>query len=585
VQPQKEQRVERRLAAIFAADVAGYSRLMSQDEAGTLRALAAAREIMDSLIAEHGGRIANTAGDSVLAEFLSAVDAVQCAVAVQDRLGQENAGEAEDRRLQFRIGLHLGDVAVRSGDLLGEGVNIASRLQGIAEPGEICLSEAVYAFVRKLLPLAYTDLGEQHVKNIDEPLRVYTVRPVPASISLSNRQPETPRRAGKPSIAVLPFENLSGQADKTYLSDGITEEIIIGLARFRSIFVVARNSSFAFRDKPIGLAEVGRRLGVSYLVQGGVRRVGEHVRITVTLIEAETGTHMWAGRYDRKLDDIFAIQDEVAQIIVSTLFGTIEHTKVEQAFRKPTESMVAYDFLLRGLAHFRGYAAEDNRRACEMFEKAVALDPRYALAHAYLALVRVALDGYASASADVLNAAFGIAAHAADLDPQESRCHRMLGMICIYRRDYDAAERHLRRALELNPNDADGKSQIGYLLALRGRPEEGLEWIDAAKRLNPLHPGWYNFSVGIALYSLARYEEAAKAFQRLPNLGPWARARLAACLAQLGQNADAQVHATAVLKNQPDFSIDRFMARDILLERMEDREHLREGLRRAGLPP
>jgi adenylate cyclase len=332
------------------------------------------------------------------------------------------------------------------------------------------------------------------------------------------------------------------------------------------------------------LAE-GRRLGVSYLVEGGVRRVGDRLRITANLIDATSTAHVWGGRYDRKLDDVFAVQDEVAQMIVSTLFGTIEHTKLEQAFRKPTDSMAAYDFLLRGLAHFRGYAEEDNRRACELFEKAVSLDPRYALAHAYLAYVRVALDGYASASAEVLDEAFAMAAHAVELDPQESRCHRMLGIICLNRRDYDAAERHLCRAVDLNPNDADGKTQMGYLLALRGKPNEGLEWMDVARRLNPLHPTWYNFSVGIALYTLRRYDEAAHAFKRLPNLGSWARARLAACLAQLGQTSDAHAEVTAVLRRHPDFSTEQFLNRDVLLERVEDREHLREGLRGAGFPP
>jgi adenylate cyclase len=240
--------------------------------------------------------------------------------------------------------------------------------------------------------------------------------------------------------------------------------------------------------------------------------------------------------------------------------------------------------LLRGLAYFRGFAEEDNRRACEMFEKAVALDPRFGLAHAYLAFGRVALNGYASARSEVLTCSFRRAVHGVNLDPQESRCHRLLGMICLYRRDYDAAERHLDRALDLNPNDADGKSQFGYLLALRGKPEDGLEWMAIARRLNPLHPTWYDFSLGIALYSLRRYDEAAQTFKRLPNPGVWARARLAACLAQLGRSADAQAEVTAILSIRPEFSIKQFMERDVLLERIDDREHLWEGLRRAGLP-
>jgi adenylate cyclase len=302
---------------------------MSQDEAGTLRALGAAREIMDSLIAQQGGRIANTAGDSVLAEFPSAVDAVQCAVAVQEKLAEANAGVAEDRRLQFRIGIHLGDVAVRGGDLLGDGVNIAARLEGIAQPGGVCLSGAVHGFVRKALPLAYIDLGEQRIKNIDEPVQVYALMFTPAPPSQpSDGQPKALSLPDKPSIAVLPFENVSGDAEENYLSDGITEEIITGLARFRSLFVIACNSSFAFRDDSTDVADVGRRLGVSHLVEGRIRRFGERLRISAKLIEAATSAHVWAGHYDRKLEDLFAVQDEVAQMIVSTLVGTLEHTRL-----------------------------------------------------------------------------------------------------------------------------------------------------------------------------------------------------------------------------------------------------------------
>ena len=561
----------RRLAAILAADVVGFSSMMEKDEEGTLaRVKALQRDVIEPRVRERGGRLVKTTGDGFLCEFGSPVEAVRCALEVQDAT---NANGEPGPLL--RMGINLGDIIIeQDGDIYGDGVNVAARLEQLADPGGICISDEVHRHVEGKIDRPFQDRGEQQVKNLARPVRVFSL------LDGVERKPlPLPQ---KPSIAVLPFENLSGQAEETYLSDGITEDIITGLARFRSLFVIARNSSFAFRDKAADVAGVGRQLGVSYLVEGSVRRIASRIRITAKLIDAATAAHIWAGRYDRELDDVFAVQDEVAQMIVSTLFGTIEHTKLEQAFRKPTESMVAYDFLLRGLAHFRGYAEEDNRRACEMFEKAVALDPRYALAHAYLAFVRVALDGFASASADVLNAAFGMAAHAVDLDPHESRCHRMLGMICIYRRDYDAAERHLRRALDLNPNDADGKSQMGYLLALRGRPEEGLEWIDAAKRLNPLHPSWYNFSVGIALYSLARYEEAAKAFQRLPNFGPWARARLAACLAQTGQTAEARAEAAAVLEKRPDFSIEQFLARDVLLERVEDREQLRQGLTRAG---
>jgi len=395
---------------------------------------------------------------------------------------------------------------------------------------------------------------------------------------------EPPSLPDRPSIAVLPFDNLSGQPEESYFSDGITEDIITGLARFRSLFVIARNSSFAFRSKPIDIAEIGRKLGVSYLLEGSVRRAVARVRITAQLIEVAAGTHLWAERYDRCLDDIFAVQDEVAQMIVAALFGRIQEAGFERSSRIPTASLTAYDCLLRGLAHFRAYAEDENQRACEMFERAVALDPRYALAHSYLALVRVTMHGWATAPAEILDAAFAKARRAVELDPQENRCHRILSQICLLRREYDMAEQHIRQAFDLNPNDADAMMHRGVLLALRGRPEEALDYSEAAIRLNPLHPPWYNTPFGIALYSLRRFAEAAQALKRIPDPGTWSRVRLAACYAQLERSAEAQAAVAEVLRLQPDFSTAEFIRKSVLLERSEDRELLREGLLKAGFP-
>jgi adenylate cyclase len=308
------------------------------------------------------------------------------------------------------------------------------------------------------------------------------------------------------------------------------------------------------------------------------------VRITAQLIEATSSAHLWAEHYDRSLDDIFAVQDEVAQMIVSALVGRIQEAGVERSSRMPTASLTAYDCLLRGLAHFRAYAEDENQRACEMFERAVAIDPRYGLAHSYLALVRVTIHGSATASAEVLDAAFADATHAIELDPQESRCHRILSTICLYRREYDMADQHVRRALDLNSNDADALMQKGRLLAMRGRPEEALCWLEAAVRLNPLFPPWYNAHFGIALYSLGRFAEAAQALRRMPYPGTWSRARLAACYAQLERKAEAQAAVAEILRLQPDFTTAEYMRNSVLLERAEDRELLREGLIKAGLP-
>ena len=579
-----QERQERRLLAIFAADVAGYSRLMRADEQGTLRALQSSREIIDRLISEHRGRIANTAGDSILAEFPSVVDAVQCALTVQRAVAEANAAaRPNELRLQFRIGVHVGDVVVKGGDLFGDGVNVAARLQALAEPGGLCLSEEAHRYAARPLSLTCTDLGQQEVKNIDGGIRVFSVRLIGQPASEQPKNPPT-KVSERPTVAVLPFGNLSGDGAESHFSDGITDEIITGLARFRSLFVIARNSSFAVRDQSLDLAEVGRRLGVSFLVQGSVRRAGDRLRVTAQLVEAGTGVQLWAERYDRHLDDVFAVQDEVAQTIASTLFGRIEDASLQLALRKPTESMAAYDFFLRGLAHFRGYADDGNQQAAAMLEQAVALDPQFALAQSYLAFVRVAVDGYAAASRATLDAAFAMAAQAVDRDPQESRCHRMLALVCVYRRELATAQRHLDRALQLNPNDADAMQQMGYVLTLRGKPEDALTWMERSRRLNPFHPTWYNSGLGTALYSLGRYADAAETFRRLPNPGPWSHARLAACYSQLGEEGKAKALVDAVLQVRPDFSITTFLTRDVLLERAEDREHLREGLIKAGFP-
>jgi adenylate cyclase len=367
VQPSNEQRVERRLAAIFAADVAGYSRLMSQDEAGTLRALAAAREVMDMLIRDHGGRIANTAGDSVLAEFPSAVDAVQCAVAVQEKLAE---AASEDRRLQFRIGIHVGDVMVRGGDLLADGVNVAARLEAFAEPGGIAISGAAHGYVRKALPLAYSDLGEQQVKNIDEPVRAYAVKLAAPSPPPSTSQPKPPLPLpDKPSIAVLPFTNMSGDPEQEYFADGVVEDIITALSQFKSLFVIARNSSFTYKGRSVDVKQVGRELGVRYVLEGAIRRSGERIRITTQLNDGMTGVHLWADRIDRALDDIFILQDEIAAKVVGAVAPTLEHAEIERARRKSPDNLDAYDRYLRGKAYHYRASKESTDEALRMFDE------------------------------------------------------------------------------------------------------------------------------------------------------------------------------------------------------------------------
>ena len=575
-------RVERRLAAILAADIVAYSRLIEMDEARTLAAIKALRtEVTDPLIAEHRGRIVKLMGDGAIVEFGSAVDAVACAVAIQEGVTIHQQQVPPEHRIVFRIGINLGDVVVENDDLLGDGVNIAARLEALAEPGGICVADAVQKQLMGKTDYAFEDAGERTLKNIARPVRVWRWTREPNHTADNNISLPLP---DKPSIAVLPFDNLSGQPEETYFSDGITEDIITGLARFRSLFVIARNSSFAFRGKPTGLAEIGRQLGVAYLLEGSIRRAGERVRVTAQLLEADTGMHLWADRYDRGLEDIFAVQEEVARTIVSTLVGRIQDASFQKSLRRPPASLAAYDCLLRGVVHYRGFGADDNRKAHEMFERAVALDPQYALAHAYLVAASLALHGAAAAPPEVVDAAFAAASHALELDPQESYCQSVVGLIWLYRRDYDAAEHHYRRALDLNPNDADRRMGLAFLLALRGKSEEALGRMHEAMRLNPFHPVWYNARLAISLYSLRRYAEAAQALKQIPTPRYWLRTRLAACYAQLGQTAEAETQKAAILLEKPEFTITEFLRRDVLLERAEDRELLREGLIKAGLP-
>ncbi|NRP70753.1 Transcriptional regulator HilA [Ensifer psoraleae] len=572
------ERVERRLAVIMATDIVGYSRLMEADETSTLTAMKRLQgSIVAPNIAARGGRIVKLMGDGSLVVFNSAVDAVDCAISLQEELASDQKDVAIDDRILFRIGINLADVVIEGDDLFGDGVNVAARLEATAGPGGICIADVVHRQLGVKNCSAFWDGGEIALKNIARPVHVWHWKDAPTV------GPST-SSAARTSIAVLPFENLSGSPDQDFFSDGITEDIISGLARFRSLSVVAASSSFSFRGKDAGLKEIGKRLSATYLVEGSVRRSGERMRITARLIEAASGTHLWSEHYDRSVTDIFAVQDEVTRMIVSTLVGQIESADVRQALRKPTTSLAAYEFFLRGLVHIRGYGADDNEQARMMFEAAVERDPQFGLAHAYLALARLALHGYANAPADILDAALALAQKAVRLDGGDSGCERLLALMHYFRRDFELAERHYRRAYQLNPNDANTMVQMGGLLARRGRLEEAMQWIDEGLRLNPFPPQWYSVALGNTLYILGRYEEAAAALKEQPNPGQFTCARLVACYAQSGNAAATEEAKARLLKLRPDFSTEDFITRGLLLERPEQREMFREGLLKAGLP-
>src|SRR5262245_6856067 len=444
-----EDRVQRRLAAILAAyDVVGYSRLMERDEASTLAALKTRRkEVLRPLVAKYQGRIFKVTGDGVLVEFLSAVNAVQCAVDLQHGMAAANGDLSEDCRIALRIGVNLGDVMVEGNDLYGDGVNIAARLEVLAEDGGILVSGTAYDHIKNNIKVRFDDLGTKSLKNIAEPVRVYRVAGT-QTISITQSKGAIDR----PSVAILPFTNLSGDPEQQYFSDGITEDIITELSRFRAIFVIARNSSFQYRDKAVDVRRIARELGAHYVVEGSVRKVATRIRITVQLVEAAGGTHLWADRYDRPVEDVFAIQDEVVRTIVATLAGRLEASGAEGLRRRPTASLSAYECVLRGNALPIGDPA-DEAAAHRLFEQAVALDPEYALAHAKLAIsyLRRWLQGMSRSSKEV-DRAFELAARAVSLDAQEIVCHTALSYVQLCRQQYDEAEFHARKALALNPN-------------------------------------------------------------------------------------------------------------------------------------
>jgi len=508
------ERAERRLAAIFAADVAGYSRLTHEDEATTLRTLAAHRAIMDDLIADHHGRIANTAGDSVLAEFGSAVDAVQCAVAVQERLGDANRGLPEDRRLRFRIGVHVGDAVLRGDDLLGDGVNLAARLQSLAEPGGICLSGMAYDYVRKVLPLAFTDLGLRQVKNIDEPVRAYAVA-AEASPALSARPAAgaTPLPLpDRPSIAVLPFANLSRDEEQEYFADGVTGDIITALSRLRWLFVIARNSTFTYKAKAVDLRQAARDLGVRYVLEGSVRTAAGRIRITGQLSDAETGKQIWAEKYDRDLQDIFAVQDEITENVIAAIEP---HLYAEEGFRaesKAPGSIDAWGLVVRAMTLINRVGRAQNEEAQALLREAIRMEPGYSRAHALLgwAVWWAALcywwpdtrEGYAQA-----------AQHAADalaLDPNEPWARMTFGLCLSTAGHHDRALIELRTALKLNPSFALGRTALGWGLLRAGRFDEAIDETGKALRMSPLDSfaGIYTAIHGLALLAARRFGDA-----------------------------------------------------------------------------
>ncbi len=577
---------DRRLAAILAADMVGYSRLMEADERGTLARLRTHRlELVDPVIAKNHGNIIKTTGDGMLVEFQSVADAVECAAEIQRRMTRRNADVSPARWLQFRIGINLGDVIDEDGDIFGDGVNVAARLQALAEPNGICVSAAVRDQVGDRLDVAFEDLGEQTVKNIARPIRVFRVlldrraRPQAAAAAASADT------TLKPSLVVLPFVNMSGDAEQEFFVDGLTEDIITELSRFRDLLVISRNSAFVHKGKVVKVKEIAREFGVHYVVEGSVRKAGDRVRVTVQLIDGETDRHIWAERYDRKLEDIFAIQDEVTSAIAGTLPGRIEAAGQDRAKRKPPQSMAAYEYVLTGkILHHRS-TREDNAEAQRMLDRAIALEPKYAHAHAWRACVLAQTWVYdwcgdrKTTWKEVVDTAHAALA----LDDNDSDVHRVLAAVNLALDEHEKAKYHQERALGLNPNNDLILVQQGELLTWLGRPEDGIEWIRKAMRVNPYHPERFWNHLGRAHCSARQYPEAVAALSRVTRPDYTHHALLAASLAQIGDRTAAAAHAQEVLREMPDYSTRRFMA-TLHYQQESDRNHLRDALLKAGLP-
>jgi adenylate cyclase len=566
---------------------------MGTDEVGTLKGLTERRAILDRFIGEHRGRIANTAGDSVLAEFGSAVDAVQCAVDAQSALAEANSGLAPDRRINFRIGIHIGDVMVRAGDLFGDGVNIAARLQSIAKPGGVCISSATYDQVRKVLPTAFADLGVQHVKNIQDPLRAYHALPcvetkgpaltLPAETANLSQTPD------KPSIAVLPFQNMSGDPEQEYFADGIVEEIITALSRFRSLLVIARNTSFTYKGKAVDIKQVGRELGVRYVLEGSVRKSADRVRITGQLIEATTGTHIWAERFEGPLRDIFDLQDRMTENVVGAIAPALEQAEIKRIRTKPTEHLDAYDYYLRATALIYRSNDRDNDEALRLLYKAIDIDPEFASAYALAAYcyflrkfnIRIENPDHEFAEARRL------ADRALELGKDDAfvLCWVGFSLGALFG-DLDEAAALLDRSLELNPNAARTWNLSGWARVALGEPEFAIEHLARAMRLSPLDPGFHlmQSATAFAHFFAGRYDDASlwaeRALRRQPELG--ALGVLAASCALAGNLDKAHRAIAQILKIDPRRRLstlgERTAFRPDLLAKFV------EALRTAGMP-
>jgi adenylate cyclase len=622
---------KRKLAAILHADVVGFSRLMGEDEAGTHRALGELRGAVDPLIAAHGGRIVGTAGDSLLADFSSVVDALNCAVEMQRAARAINDPLAPDRRLELRIGVNLGDVIIDGDNIFGDGVNIAARLEALAQPGTVCISHTVYEQVRNKLDLDYRPLGSHRVKNIAEPIRAYAVgvpaaapRPrkgrrllvaaagaaalivaglvawafhagagrellglVAAPKTVEVASLATPARlAERPSVAVVPFKNLSDDRNQDYFSDGITEDVITALGRFSNLLVIAKSATFPFKGSNAPPAEIGRLLDARYLLAGSVRRAGDRLRVNAELTEAATGLHVWSETYDAEVKEIFAVQDDIARRVVGAAAVKLTRFERERVLTKPTENLAAYEYVLRG-REFLSHASRDkNDEAAALFQRAIDLDPNYAAAYAALggSHFEAVVSGWTEFRQEELEQAETLAQKALALDSTTTSAYRLLAIINMYKRRYDLAMGQIDHALEINPNEADSYQIRGTVLVWAGKAAEGLPWLEGALRFDRAQSNTA-LNLCITYYFLGRYREAVEVGDRVLARNPGrsiallGRPVLAAAYAQMGRDQDAEGERAIVARLSPFFDAHRFAGQ---FGTQPARDQMLEGLKKAG---
>jgi adenylate cyclase len=578
------EKIKRKLAAILSADVKGYSRLMGEDEIATVRTLEAYRETISMLIERHHGRVVDSPGDNLLAEFASIVDAVEGAVDIQKALKAKNANLPEKRRMEFRIGINLGDIIEEEERIYGDGINIAARMQGLADGGGISISGTAYDQVKNKLALEYEFQGEQTVKNIEEPVRVYRV--VMESDVFTNGTDRALELPDRPSVAVLPFANMTGDPKEEYFSDGLTEDLITDLSKISGLFVIARNSVFTYKGKTVKVEEVGRELGVRYVLEGSVRKDDKRVRITAQLVDATTGGHIWAERYDRQMKNIFALQDEVTRKIIAALAVKLTEDELKLLERNETENLEAYKYVLRGGKHLNRFQKESNTKARQMFERAVDLDPNYASAYLGLSIAHMTdwTLGW-NQNPKTLETAFEMAQKAIALNDALPEAHAILSHVYLWKKQHERAIEEAEKAIAIGPNQADCYATLATVLIWVGRLEEAVELVKKAMRLNPYHPEWYLFRLGQAYGFMGHYEKAIEASKKVlihnAHFLP-ARIFLASAYGQAGQKEKARAEVTELLKLNPSYSL--AIAKDTIpIKDQRKLDEILKTLREAGL--